>query len=85
MHDLVGVCQGIHIGMKGVGVLHDEFPRTHDAETWANFVTELGLNLVKVGRQLLVAVQLVTDHVGDHFFMGWAQTERVVVAIGNAQ
>ena len=85
VHDLVGVCQGIHVGMEGIGILHDEFPRAHDAETWANFVTELGLDLVKIGRQLFVAVQLITHHVGDHFLMGWPQAERIVVAIGNAQ
>ena len=85
VHDLVGVCQGIHIGVERVSIFHDEFPRAHDAEARANLVTEFGLDLVKIGRQLFVAVQLITHHVGDHFLMGWPQAERIVVAIGNAQ
>ena len=58
------------IQMKGVGVLHQKFARTHDAEARPDFVTKLGLDLIEVGRQLLVAVDHVADEVGDRFFVG---------------
>ena len=41
--------------MKRVRILHQEFARAHDAETRADFVTELELNLIEIDRQLLVS------------------------------
>ena len=35
--------------MKGVGIFHDEFTCAHDAKTWSDFITKLGLYLVKDG------------------------------------
>lgn len=36
--------------MEGVGILHQELTGTHHAETWAHFITELGLDLEEVQR-----------------------------------
>ena len=44
-------------------------PDMHDAETRADLVAELGLYLVVVDRQLLVAADLATCDVGDDLFM----------------
>ncbi len=84
VHLFVGLDQGGLVDVEGVGVLHQELAAAHHAETGANFVTELGLDLVEVQRQLLVAVHLVTNQGGDHLFVGRAQHERTIVAVGQA-
>ncbi len=71
--------------MEGVRVLHDELAPAHQPEARPDLVTELGLDLVEVDRQLLVAVQLVAAQVGDHFLVGRAHAELAVVAILQAQ
>ncbi|MNQ66633.1 hypothetical protein D3C85_811270 [compost metagenome] len=84
VHLLVGLDQRGLVDMEGVGVLHQELAATHHAETGTHLVAELGLDLVEVERQLLVAVHFVTDQRGDHLFVGWAQHEGTVVAVGQA-
>ena len=81
VHAVVGLLQRGLIGMEGVGVLHDELAATHHAKARADFVAELGLNLVQVDRQLLVAVQLVACQIGDHFFVGGAGAEVTLVTV----
>ncbi|MNN11989.1 hypothetical protein D3C81_1249660 [compost metagenome] len=71
--------------MEGVGVLHDELATTHQAEARTDLVTELGLDLVHVERQLLVAGELVAGQVGDDFFVGRADAEVALVAVLQAQ
>ena len=71
--------------MEGVGVLHDELAATHQTETRTDLVTEFGLDLVHVDRQLLVAVQLVAGQIGDHFFVGRADAEFAIMTILDAQ
>ena len=82
VHLAVGVDQAGLVDMEGVGVLHQEFTAAHHAETGTHFVAELGLDLVEVQRQLLVAIDLVANQVGDHLFVGRAQHEGAVVAVG---
>ncbi|MNE93382.1 hypothetical protein D3C80_1912300 [compost metagenome] len=71
--------------MERVGVFHQEFARTHHAETRAHFITELGLNLEEVQWQLFVRADLVTDKIRNHFFVRWAQHKRTFAAIDKAQ
>ena len=71
--------------MERVGVLHDELARAHHAEARANLVAELGLDLIEIDRQLLVAAQLAARDVGDHFLMGRTVREFAVVPILEAQ
>jgi len=59
--------------VEGIGVFHQEFARAHDPEARPDLVAELGLDLVKGHRQLLVAAQLVAGEVGDHLFVGRAE------------
>ena len=42
------------IDIEGISILHDEFPTTHQTKAWADLVTEFGLNLVQVQRQLTI-------------------------------
>ncbi len=71
--------------MERVSVLHQEFPGAHDAKTGAALIAELGLNLIEIGGQLFVALQLVTNQIGDHFLMGRPEAEVAAVAIIHPQ
>ena len=85
IHFLVGCVEAVLIQMKGVGVLHGEFPRPHDAESWSTFVTELGLNLVKIDGQLTVALHFPTKQIRDYLLVGWSQAKISVVSVLHAQ
>src|SRR5690606_32106924 len=85
VHEIVGLLQALLGEVEGVGILHDEFPRPHHAEAGADLVAELGLDLVEVGGQLLVAADLAADEVGDHFLVGGAEAEVTLVAVVDAQ
>jgi hypothetical protein len=85
VHPAIGLVQRLGIEVEGVGILHDEFARAHHAEARADLVTELGLDLVEVDRQLAVAAQLVAREVGDHFLVRGAEAERALMAVIDAQ
>ena len=54
-HDLIGLRQAFRAQMEGIGILHQELARAHDAEARADFIAEFGLDLVEIQRQLFVA------------------------------
>ncbi len=84
-HDLVtGLGRGL-IPVKTVGVFHDEFTPAHQAKAWAPLVAKLGLNLVKVLRQLFVAADFLAHDVGHHLFAGGLNHKVVRVAVLDAQ
>ena len=85
VHCVVGPLQRFLRSMERVSIFHQEFTGTHHAETRAHFITELGLDLIEVQRQLFVRAQLVTNQVGDHFFMSRAEHERTFATVSNAQ
>ena len=85
VHDVVGRLQRVLAGVEGVGILHDELAATHQAEARTDLVTELGLDLVHVDRQLLVAVQLIACQIGNHFLVRRADAEVAVMTILQAQ
>ena len=60
------------IQMKGIGIFHGEFPGPHHAKSGSAFISEFGLNLVKVHWQLLVAVDFAPKQIGYYLFMGGA-------------
>ena len=84
-HVLVAELGAFHVLVKAVGVFHDEFAPAHQAKAGAAFVAEFGLNLVQVFGQLLVAAQILSGDVSDHFFAGGLNHKGVVVPILNAQ
>ena len=57
-------------GIEGIGVLHEELLGAHQAETRADLIPELGLDLIEILRELAVGVQLVGSQRGDHLFVG---------------
>ena len=85
VHLLIGLEQGIEIDIEGIGVLHDEFPRPHDAESGSDLVAELGLDLVEIDRELAVTADLVPGDLRDHLLVGGAETEIAIVPVFDAQ
>ena len=84
-HVLVAELRGCTRAVKAVGVFHDELAATHEAKAGAAFVTEFGLDLVEIFRQLLVAAQLLAGDVGHHFFAGGLNHEVAAMAVFDAQ
>ena len=84
-HDLIAVLGAGFVAVEAVGILHDEFAPAHQAEARAALVAELGLDLVEVLRQLLVAAQVLTGDVGDHFLAGGLDHEITLVPVRDAQ
>ena len=71
--------------VEAVGIFHDELAAAHQAKARAALVAELGLDLVQVLGQLLVAAQVLPGDVGDHFLAGGLDHEIVVVPVLDAQ
>ena len=85
VHDLVGLLQRCLAGMKRVGIFHQELAGSHDAEARADFIAHLGLDLVEVDGQLLVALDFVAHQVGDDLLMGWPQAKIPLVPVPDTQ
>lgn len=71
--------------MERIGVLHQELACTHHAETRADFIAELGLDLVEIQRQLLVAVDFLARELGRGFFGGRGVAELLFLAVLDLQ
>ena len=71
--------------MEGVGILHQEFPRTHHAKARPDLVAELGLNLEIIDGQLLVGLHVLAHVVADHLFMRRAVAEVAIVAVAHLE
>ena len=85
VHALVSLFERGFVQVEGVGIFHDELTRAHHAKARANLITEFGLNLVEVHRQLLVAGDLFAHQVSDDFFMSGAYAVIALVAIFQTQ
>ena len=84
-HHLVASLGGRHVAVKAVGVLHGELAPAHQTKTWAALVAELGLDLVEVFGQLLVAANFLAGDVGDDFFARGLHDEVTAVSVFDAQ
>ena len=84
-HVFVAQAAGFDVAIKGVGVLHGELAPTHHTKTRPAFIAELGLDVIKILRQLAVAAQLLARDVGHDLFAGGLDHEVAVVAIFHTQ
>ncbi len=84
-HLEVGLFCTFLVLIKGIGILHDEFAAAHQAEAGTDFITEFGLNLVQVDRQLLVGLDLAAHEVGDDFFVRGSEAVVTAVTVVQAQ
>ena len=58
-----------------------EFTDADEAGTWAGFVAELGLNLVKVDGQVAIAADVAAGEVGDGLLVCGAENHRALAAV----
>ena len=70
--------------IEGIGILHQKFAAAHDAEARPALVAELPLNVVEIARQVAIALRVILEEVGDHFFIGWAEQHLPLIAILDA-
>ena len=84
-HGLVGIFQARFVQVEGVGVLHHELARPHDAEPGPDLVPELRLDLVVVDRQLPVTLEFRAGDIGDDLFVGGTQAEVPPVPVPQPQ
>jgi hypothetical protein len=84
-HRVVAAPGGVAVTVEGVGILHRELAAPHQAEARPPLVAELGLDVVEIFRQLLVAAQLLAGDVGHHLFAGGLQREVALVPVLEAQ
>src|SRR3546814_18802147 len=64
-HVQVFAMQVFRVHVERVRVLHQEFARAHHAEARTTFVSELGLHLIEVERQLAIAAEVLTAVMAD--------------------
>ena len=85
VHRLVRLEHAVLVRVERIRILHHELARAHHAETRADFVAELGLDMIEIHRQLFVAFQLLARDVGDDFFGGRLDHEVALMAVLDAQ
>jgi len=84
-HLAVGAARALDIEVEGIGVLHQEFAATHDAEAGADLVAELPLDVEEVARQVAVGLHGALEDFGDHLLIGGAIEHVALVAILDAE
>ncbi len=81
IHFLIAETCTVFVGIETVGVLHDEFAATHQAETRTDFIAEFGLDLVAVHGELTIRAYLTAKEIGDDFFMRGAEAKIAVMPV----
>ncbi len=85
IHRLVArACTGF-VTIERVCILHREFAPSHQTETRAPLIAKLGLNVIEIQRQLLVAADQFAHDIGDHFFAGRLDDEVTLVPVFQPQ
>ena len=79
-HTRVGLGQ-----VETISILHQEFASTHDPKTRTDLVPELPLLVIKIDRQLFVALHKRAEDVRNHLFIGGAVKHVALVTVGDAQ
>ena len=68
-HGVVTLARAGFVAVEGVRVFHGEFAAAHHAKSWTALITEFGLDMIKVHRQLAIALDLIAGDIG-HRFLG---------------
>ena len=84
-HAVIGVARAGLVEVEGIGVLHQELARAHDAEARPHLVAELPLDVVEVERQVLVGLDVGPEDVGDHLLVGRPVEHVALVPVLDAQ
>ena len=85
VHGFIGALRPGLVNVEAVGVLHDKLAAPDEPEAGPDFVPELHLDLIQVQGELAVGVDFPPHQVGDHLFVGGAETAIPAVAVLEAQ
>ena len=67
--------------MERICILHNKFPAAHQPEARSDFITKLGLYLVKAERQLAIRPDQINSKCSYNFFMGWTEAQLPTLSI----
>lgn len=81
IHVLVADLGAGFIDVETIGVFHDELTPPHETKAGTDLVSEFGLDLVKIQRELAIGAHFSPEQIGDDFFMGRTQAKIAFVAI----
>ncbi len=84
-HAVVGMPRAGLVEVEGIGVLHQEFARAHDAEPRPHLVAELPLDMVEVERQVLVGADRGAEDLGDHLLVRGPEQHVALVPVADPQ
>ena len=84
-HARVGMLRARLVEVEGIGVLHEEFARAHDAEARAHLVAELPLDVIEIERQVLVGANVGAEDFRHHLLVGRTEEHFALVTILDAQ
>ena len=84
-HGLVADFGAGLVTVKAVGVFHDELAPPHETKTGPALIAKLGLNLIIVARQLLVAADILACNVCHHLFTGGLHHEVPLMPVFDTQ
>ena len=84
-HLVVGMHGPGLVEVEGIGVLHQELARAHDAEARAHLVAELPLDVIEVQRQVLVGAHIAPEDLRDHLLVGRPEQHVALVPVLDAQ
>ena len=82
---VIGMQRVLARQVEVVAVLHQELAPAHDTETGADLIAELPLDVVKRQRQVLVAVHMGPEDVGDHLLIRRAVKHVAFMPVADAQ
>ncbi len=84
-HAVVGAPRALVVDVEGIGVLHQELARAHDAEARPHLVPELPLDVVEIHRQVAVAADIGAEDLRHHLLVGRAEQHVALVPVLDAQ
>ena len=84
VHVVIALIQPFPVCIEGIGVLHDELPGTQQSETRTVLVSVLHLDLIQVGRQLLIRSDVRPGDGREGLLVGRSQTEVSAVSVLDA-
>ncbi len=84
-HLVVGLARVLDGQVEGIGILHQELPPAHHAESRPDLVAELPLDVIEDARQILVGLHRVAEDGGDQLLVGRTVQHLALVTVLDAK
>src|SRR5690606_28835761 len=81
VHYLIGLLQACLGQVERIGIFHQKLACPHYPEAGTNFVSELGLDLIKIDGNLFIASDFVTNKIRYDLLVCRAETKGVGMTI----